>query len=218
MQENSCPIVFTSVKNDARFAALGKLPGGKLAQALLLRIDCGMTEGEFESWKSTFDFPKALAALQVENPEISEDLLRDYAHFRRCYNYFADELPWNDILDCYPCLQNFSKKHDQKLCEVCGFCGMDRGEILQNILYRADYRRQSGGFYADRLLTAILLDVPLEKIERCRMINVNAALRVLGVDRSWLEEQERIRIAGESAPHPHAKSEHPTLTPPPAKS
>ena len=191
-----CPISWQPVEKTPEFAELGKLKDGKLGQELMKAVDSGLSDEEFDAWKSAHrKYHLALAALQRQNPKLTEGTLRTFARMKRLFRLYADELDWQLLSRAYPCLGK--RENDKEQCPGC--CGQTLYSVVQDILEREDRRRQPGGVWADRLELAMALGVPAAKIRLCRLIHVPTALKILGKPVDYLRTYEKERLEREAA-------------------
>ena len=183
------PIRWTAIENLELYLDLNKIPNGSTAQQVLRLVDKGLPREKFGEFKKKPWFNKALKTILEVEPKATEEVLEGFADYKSWVNKFADELPWSIIDERYPCLLNGVPDGN-----ACGCGEIKPPQIIYNVLRRAEIRSRLGGFYADRLLTAISLGASLEEIENCRLIHVEAALKILGKDRVWL-----VAVAGSKA-------------------
>ena len=177
---------------------LKNVPNGRLAQRFFKQAEDGeISPADFKKLAATPKFKAIVAAIKhVDQRTIAADLKR----FSRCmwrFRKYGSTVPWDLYSKKYHCVG--SEEITNENCQHCPFGG--EAEILDDILLRAEILSRKGGFFADRLLTAMLLAVPFERIESSPDINLPVAIEILKeffpkCDDKWIrdiiEENQKI--------------------------
>lgn len=105
------------------------------------------------------------------------------------FRKYGASIPWNLYGKKYPCVSGEVITNEK--CRHCPFGG--KPEILDDILLRTEILSRKGGFFADRLLTAMQLAVPYERIEHSPEVNLPVAIEVLKeffpeCDEKWIRD------------------------------
>lgn len=155
---------------------LKDIPNGRIAQRFFKQAEDGeISPADFKELAATPKFKAIVAAIkQVDQRTIAADLKR----FSRCmwrFRKYGSTVPWDLYSKKYPCVGVEVITNEK--CHRCPFGG--EAEILDDILLRAEILSRKGGFFADRLLTAMLLAVPYERIESSPDINLPVAIKIL---------------------------------------
>lgn len=175
------------------------VPNGALAQDLLVKCENGMDEREFETLASSAGFKEALTALQaafsIKDEKDALSILRSCATLFRRLRLLDGTVPWELYGKAFPCLQNpnmepvecRNTQHCQCVLSRRFFC------VFEAILFRHEILSRDGGIFADRLVTAIDLGVPFERLKHMRDVNLPVAIATLreffpDCDEQWVEE------------------------------
>ena len=178
--------------------ALTKVKDGKFAQALLKRIHSkGLSPKEFAKLENTPHFKRAFAAFMKTKPSPALlEILRTAAVSYHRLGRLDGTIPWKLYAQCFECLSN--SEFEPLSCERmnCRTVLSERIGVFFAILLRHDILSREGGIFADRLITAIELGVPLETIKAYPHLNFTVAMEVLKeffpqCDEKWLEEQSK---------------------------
>ena len=167
------------------FQSLSKVKFGKLAKKLLKQCEAGMSPHDFAAIEAKPKFKQAVSALAVaqKTNDTSRIIwcLKGTAFMFYRLKRLDSEIPWRHYAEIYPCL----KEDGMEPGECRGTRGCERilghecGSVLGVILLRHDILSREGGIFADRLISALELGVPYERIKAARTINLPVALGVL---------------------------------------
>lgn len=180
------------------YKALAKVKDGKFAQELLNRIHSkGHSLEEFAKLEKTPRFKRAFAALMKTAPTpVLMEMLRTAAVSYHRLGRLDGTIPWELYTQCFECLSD--PEFEPLSCERmnCRTVLSERIGVFFAILLRHDILSREGGIFADRLITAIELGVPLETIKAYPHLNFTVAMEVLKeffpqCDEKWLEEQSK---------------------------
>ena len=166
------------------FQKLKSIPNGELAQDLLLKCEAGMTESEFERLMGEESSGKAYAALMVahgtsdEKPILTS--LKSFATIHSRIKQLDGTIPWEMYVETFPCLSLPSMEPKECSRSACReILTKHYSSVIEMILVRHEILSKEGGIFAERLITAIELGVPFERIKRCLGINLQAAIKML---------------------------------------
>ena len=178
--------------------ALAKVKDGKFAQELLKRIhSTGLSPKEFAKLDKTPYFKRAFAALMKTKPSPALlEMLRTAAVSYNRLGRLDGTIPWELYTKCFGCLSD--PEFEPLSCERmnCRTVLSEQIGVFFAILLRHDILFREGGIFADRLITAIELGVPLETIKMYPHLNYTVAIDVLKeffpqCDENWIDEQSR---------------------------
>lgn len=178
--------------------ALAKVKDGKFAQELLKQIHSkGFSPEEFSKQEKTPRFKRAFAALMKTKPSPALlEMLRTAAVSYHRLGRLDGTIPWELYAKCFECLSD--PEFEPLSCERmnCRTVLSERIGVFFAILLRHDILSREGGIFADRLITAIELGVPIETIKAYPHLNFTVAMEVLKkffpqCNEEWLEEQSR---------------------------
>lgn len=178
--------------------ALAKVKDGKFAQELLKRIhSTGLSPKEFAKLEKTPYFKRAFAALMKTKPSPALlEMLRTAAVSYHRLGRLDGTIPWELYTKCFGCLSD--PEFEPPSCNRmnCRTVLSEQIGVFFAILLRHDILSREGGIFADRLITAIELGVPLETIKMYPHLNYTVAIEVLKeffpqCDEKWLEEQSK---------------------------
>ena len=178
--------------------ALAKVKDGKFAQELLKQIHSkGFSPEEFSKQEKTPRFKRAFAALMKTKPSPALlEMLRTAAVSYHRLGRLDGTIPWELYAKCFECLSD--PEFEPLSCERmnCRTVLSERIGVFFAILLRHDILSREGGIFADRLITAIELGVPLATIKMYPHLNYTVAIEVLKeffpqCDEKWLEEQSK---------------------------
>ena len=202
--------------------ALTKVKDGKFAKALLKRIHSkGLSPKEFAKLEKTPRFKRAFAALMKTKPSPALlEMLRTAAVSYHRLGRLDGTIPWELYTKCFGCLSD--PEFEPPSCNRMN-CRMVLSEqigVFFAILLRHDILSREGGIFADRLITAIELGVPLETIKQYPHLNFPVAMEVLKeffpqCDEKWVEEQSKefakvfCSAKAKSTPAPSAEPTNP---------
>lgn len=177
-----------SVSDNVQFGELEKFPNGKQVQDFLLRCEAGIPPSEFDELAKTSDMEKILDTLQKQLPERARDQHLTILRFFSITNYLLSKLdgsiPWEAYAERYPCLMLPMMTDEScvgnKACQNCKSILRRRyNHLIEKILVRHEILSEDGGIFADRLLTALGLGVPLERIRKSMGSTFDVALTIL---------------------------------------
>lgn len=178
---NHKPITQTDI-----YKELTTVKDGSLAQELLVRCEAGISEADFNELMTTDDFQKAIEALAIAHKEKDKDLIikRLFGVATIFYRLATldEKVPWEVIKKRFPCLALPGLEPDEcrgarKPCKR--ILGRYYETVLETVLIRQDIRCRPNGIFADRLITAVELGVPYERLSSYMDIDLDAALDVL---------------------------------------
>ena len=178
--------------------ALTKVKDGKFAKALLKRIHSkGLSPKEFAKLEKTPHFKRAFAALMMTKPSPALlEMLRMAAVSYHRLGRLDGTIPWEHYTQCFECLSD--PEFEPLSCERmnCRTVLSEQIGVFFAILLRHDILSREGGIFADRLITAIELGVPLETIKQYPHLNFTVAMEVLKeffpqCNEKWLDEQSK---------------------------
>lgn len=163
------------------YKGLNKVKDGKLAQKFLERLSTkGFSPEEFEKFEKTERFKRIVAALMKVKPtDDLVELLRGGVISQNRLNRLDGTIPWELYARIFPCLKSATLEPTKCWGRNCRFVLNKELGVLASILLRHDILSREGGIFADRLITAIELGVPLEKIKTYFQINLSVAIEVL---------------------------------------
>lgn len=177
---------------------LAKVKDGKFAQELLKQIHSkGFSPEEFSKHEKTPRFKRAFAALMKTKPSPALlEMLRTAAVSYHRLGRLDGTIPWELYTQCFECLSD--PEFESVSCERknCRTVLSERIGVFFAILLRHDILSRDGGIFADRLITAIELGVPLETIKQYPHLNFPIAMEVLkeffpACNEEWLEKQSK---------------------------
>ena len=178
--------------------ALAKVKDGKFAQVLLKRIhSTGLSPKEFAKLEKTPYFKRAFAALIKTKPSPALlEMLRTAAVSYHRLGRLDGTIPWELYTKCFGCLSD--PEFEPLSCERmnCRTVLSEQIGVFFAILLRHDILSRDGGIFADRLITAIELGVPLETIKAYPHLNFAVATEVLKeffpqCNEKWVDEQSK---------------------------
>lgn len=177
---------------------LAKVKDGKFAQELLKRIhSTGLSPKEFAKLEKTPYFKRAFAALikTKPSPALLEMLRTAAVSYHRLVR-LDGTIPWELYTKCFGCLSD--PEFEPLSCERmnCRTVLSEQIGVFFAILLRHDILSRDGGIFADRLITAIELGVPLETIKAYPHLNFAVATEVLKeffpqCNEKWVDEQSK---------------------------
>lgn len=172
---HTCPF------DSAVYKGLEKVKDGKLAQKFLVRVSStGFSPEEFEKFEWTARFKRIVAAIMKVQPDANlTGALRNGASLHYRLNRLDGTIPWELYAKIFPCLKSVTLEPKKCWGKNCRFVLDKELGVLFSILLRHDILSREGGIFADRLITAIELGVPLEKIKTYFQINLSVAIEVL---------------------------------------
>ena len=177
---------------------LAKVKDGKFAQELLKQIHSkGFSPEEFSKHEKTPRFKRAFAALMKTKPSPALlEMLRTAAVSYHRLGRLDGTIPWELYTKCFGCLSD--PEFEPPSCNRmnCRTVLSEQIGVFFAILLRHDILSREGGIFADRLITAIELGVPLETIKQYPHLNFHVAIEVLKeffpqCNEEWLDEQSR---------------------------
>ncbi len=177
-----------SVSKKVQFGELEKFPNGKQAQDFLLRCEDGIPASEFDDLAKSPDMTKILNTLHEQLPERDRDQILAVLRFLSNTNYLLSKLdgsiPWEIYLKRYPCLALPTMTDEQCIAnEACSVCKTILRRryvyLIEMLLTRHDILSEDGGIFADRLLTALELGVPFERIRKSMGSTFDVAVAIL---------------------------------------
>lgn len=179
MFKNSQPISESEL-----FQNLKSIPNGDHAQDLLLKCEAGMTEGEFDRVTAEEKSRKAIAALKVAHGTSDEKpiltTLKSFAAIHSRVTQLDGTIPWELYAEAFPCLSLPSMEPKECSRSACReILTKHFSSVIEVILVRHEILSKEGGIFAERLITAIELGVPFERIKSCLGINLQAAIKTL---------------------------------------
>ena len=164
---------------------LAKVKDGKLARRLLRLCDAGMTNEDFDKLAKTEDFQRAVDALLTEfggnDREGETRLLRTTALEQFLLKKLDGTIPWAAYAARRTCLMKpiddfLACEHKSNCVRILSrFCHSP----VESILIRHDLLTLDGGIFAERIISAIELGVPLERIKGTLDINFDAGMKAL---------------------------------------
>ena len=178
--------------------ALAKVKDGQVAQELLKQINSkGFSLEEFAKLEKTPRFKRAFAAFMKTSPSpVLLEMLRTAAVSYHRLSRLDGTIPWELYTKCFGCLSD--PEFEPPSCNRmnCRTVLTEQIGVFFAILLRHDILSREGGIFADRLITAIELGVPLETIKMYPHLNLPVAVEVLKeffpqCDENWLEEQSK---------------------------
>ena len=178
--------------------ALAKVKDGKFAQELLKQIHSkGFSPEEFSKQEMTPRFKRAFAALMKTKPSPALlEMLRTAAVSYHRLSRLDGTIPWKLYTKCFGCLSD--PEFEPLSCERmnCRTVLSEQIGVFFAILLRHDILSREGGIFADRLITAIELGVPLETIKAYPHLNFAVATEVLKeffpqCNEKWVDEQSK---------------------------
>ena len=180
------------------YKKLGKVKDGKLAQELFNQINSkGFSLEEFTKLEKTQRFKRAFTAIMKTSPSMGlMKLLRTAAVSYHRLSRLDGTIPWELYTQCFECLSE--PEFEPPSCNRmnCRTVLSEQIGVFFAILLRHDILSREGGIFADRLITAIELGVPIETIKAYPHLNFTVAMEVLKkffpqCNEEWLEEQSR---------------------------
>lgn len=181
-----------------RYKKLGKVKDGKLAQELLNQINSkGFSLEEFAKLEKTKRFKRAFTAIMKTSPSLGlMEMLRTAAVSYNRLGRLDGTIPWELYTKCFGCLSD--PEFEPLSCERmnCRTVLSEQLGVFFAILLRHDILSREGGIFADRLITAIELGVPIETIKAYPHLNFPVAMRVLKeffpqCNEKWVDEQSK---------------------------
>lgn len=179
MFKNSKPI-----SGSEFFKSLKDIPNGGLAQDLLLKCEAGMTDSEFDRLVSKEESMRAIEALKVaQGISDAEHILSSLKSFATTFarvKKLDGTIPWGMYAETFRCLSLPSMEPEECSRSACReILGIHFSSVIEVILVRHEILSREGGIFAERLITAIELGVPFERIKSCLGINLQAAIKTL---------------------------------------
>lgn len=180
------------------YKKLDKVKDGKFAQELLKQIHSkGFSPEEFSKQEKTPRFKRAFAALMKTKPSpVLLEMLRTAAVSYHRLGRLDGTIPWELYTKCFECLSD--PEFEPPSCNRmnCRTVLSEQVGVFFAILLRHDILSREGGIFADRLITAIELGVPLETIKQYPHLNLPVAIEVLTeffpqCNEKWVEEQSK---------------------------
>ena len=180
------------------YKKLGKVKDGKLAQELFNQIHSkGFSLEEFTKLEKTLRFKRAFAAIMKTAPSLGlMEMLRTAAVSYHRLGRLDGTIPWELYTKCFECLSD--PEFEPPSCNRmnCRTVLSEQIGVFFAILLRHDILSREGGIFADRLITAIELGVPLETIKAYPHLNFPVAMRVLKeffpqCNEKWLGAQSK---------------------------
>ena len=180
------------------YKALTKVKGGEIAKKLLMEIETnGFSPEEFAKLEKTPRFKRAFAALLKTAPSpVLMEMLRTAAVSYHRLSRQDGTIPWELYTKCFGCLSD--PEFEPPSCNRmnCRTVLSEQIGVFFAILLRHDILSRDGGIFADRLITAIELGVPLETIKMYPHLNYTVAIEVLKeffpqCNEKWVDEQSR---------------------------
>jgi len=166
------------------FQNLKSIPNGELAQDLLLKCEAGMTGIEFDQLMGEESARQAIAALKVAHDTSDEKpiltSLKSFSTIHSLIKQLDGTIPWEMYAETFPCLSLPSMEPKECSRSACReILTKHYSSVIEVILVRHEILSKEGGIFAERLITAIELGVPFERIKRCLGINLQAAIKTL---------------------------------------
>jgi len=166
------------------FKNLKSIPYGNLAQDLLLKCEAGMIESEFDWLMSEDSSVKAVEALKIAHCTTDEKIiltsLKSFAAIHSRIKQLDGTIPWEMYAETFPCLSLPSMEPKECSRSACReILTRHYSSVIEVILMRHEILSKEAGIFAERLITAIELGVPFERIKRCLGINLQAAIKTL---------------------------------------
>lgn len=183
---------FTFVKDLPLYDDLGKIPHGKFAREFLEKCENGdISPKALKEFMKNPKYVDAVKCIKKVHPPASIKNLLGYTTFMWRLRKFGRNIPWELVEKAYPCMGGKVKEDDDFCLNKCSLGGA--ASVLDGILFRADLLSRRGGYFADRLMTAIRLGVPYELIEKSKDINLPVALEILKeffpeCDENWVRD------------------------------
>lgn len=177
-----------SVSDNVRFGELEKFSNGKQVQDFLLRCEDGIPASEFDELAGTPEFAKILDVLQQQLPESTRNhhliALRSFANTNFLLDKLDGSIPWEAYAKRFPCLMLPTMADESHLgneaCLTCKTILRRRYyRLIEKILVRHEILSEDGGIFADRLLTALGLGVPIERIRKSMGSTFDVAISIL---------------------------------------
>jgi len=177
-----------SVSDSVQFGELEKFSNGKQVQDFLLRCEDGIPASEFDELANTPEFAKILDVLQQQLPGSTRDhhliALRSFANTNFLLGKLDGSIPWEAYAKRFPCLMLPTMADESYLgneaCLTCKTILRRRYyRLIEKILVRHEILSEDGGIFADRLLTALGLGVPIERIKKSMGSTFDVAISIL---------------------------------------
>ena len=176
---------YTPAKNSEIGRLVKSVTDGKMALALMEKCERGLSEAAFTKFMESETFKRGIKVIMSTCPERSEDatiqIFRNIATTFHRLKQLDGKISWKLYMKAYPCLANANMEP----IECRGKIGCEEvlmhnlNSTLSAVLLRHDILAQEGGFFADRLITAIEMGVPFERIKNSRRINLAVGIKIL---------------------------------------
>jgi len=174
-----------SVTEWDKYKKLASVKDGELGQRLLRQCDAGLSNEDFDKVSKTQYFQVAIDAIMtvLEEKDRDEEIkrLRATALTQFLIKKLDGTIPWNAYAARTKCLMyplainpNCENRFNcsRVLSRICH-------SIVEAILIRHDLLTEDGGIFAERIINAIELDVPLARIKNFLGINFEVGIKAL---------------------------------------
>ena len=189
---------YTPAKSSETGRLVKSVKDGRFALALMEKCERGLSEASFAKFMESNTFKRGIKAIMSTCPARSKEatiqIFRNIATTFHRLKSLDGKIPWELYIKAYPCLANAAMEP----VECRGKIGCENvltrnlNSTLSAVLLRHDILEQEGGFFADRLITAIEMGVPFARIKNSRRINLAVGIEILKrffpeCDEKWVE-------------------------------